>query len=111
MDFLDISVQSTSQKINPKDIYLYVVNKTDDCIVFPYDYGLEVFIKVNESWVKVSNLVEYANTESRPLTSFSGIWPDDIIFIRPDYSSISDQPTDIKIVLNAYLCNNGKPSL
>jgi hypothetical protein len=111
VDFLDISVQSTSQKINPEDIYLYVTNKTNDCVIFPYNYGLEIFIKVNENWVKVNNLVEYANTENKPLTSASGVEPDDLIFIRPDYSNISDPPTEIKIILNAYLCNNGKPSL
>jgi hypothetical protein len=108
---LDISIQSTDQKIDPKDIYLYVVNKTNDCVVFPYNYGLEIFLQVNGNWVKVNNLVEYANTENRPLTSSSGIEPDALIFIRPDYSNVSGQPTDIKIVLNAYLCDNGKPSL
>jgi hypothetical protein len=110
VDFLDISVRSTDQKINPNDIYLYVTNKTNDCVVFPYNYGLEIFMKVNESWVKVNNLVEYANTENRPLTSSSGIEPDDLIFIRPDYSNVPGKPSDIRIILNAYLCKNGKPS-
>jgi hypothetical protein len=110
VDFLDISVQSTDPEIGTKDIDLYVVNKTNDCVIFPYNYGLEIYFRVNGNWVKVNNLVEYFNTENRLLTSSSGIEPDGIIFIHPDYSSITDQPTNAKIILSAYLCNNGKPS-
>lgn len=109
IDFLDISKVSTDKNNNSKVVDVYVVNKTSDCVVFRYDLGTEIFLKVNGEWVKVKNLIEFASNEDVVLTASSGLEPDTVIFINPDYSMVSGDSSDIRIVLHAYLCDNGKP--
>ncbi len=110
IDFLDISKVPVVKNNNSKVIDLYVVNKTSDCVAFAYDLGAEIFLKVNGEWIKVKNLVEDASKKDIILTSFSGIEPDTVLFINPDYANLPGKPSDIRVVVHAHLCNNGVPT-
>jgi len=110
LDFLNISELPNDQKIYSTDLDLYITNKTSDCIVFPYDFGVQIFLKSNGDWAEVQNLNQFASTEDIILTNSSGYEPEAIVFVSPDYSSFPGEPTLAKIILHGYLCQNGKPS-
>lgn len=108
-DFAEI-VKLESATISDEDISLYIENKTDDCIVFPNDYGTQIFYKsADGSWVSMPNLVDFPNTELIHLSDRKGIEADAVLFIRPDTKRIPIHPATLRILIAAYLCNNGIP--
>jgi hypothetical protein len=108
-DFAEI-VKLESATISKDDISLYIENKTDDCIVFPNDYGTQIFYKLADgSWAFVPNLVDFPNTDLIHLSDRKGIEADAVLFIRPDTKRIPIHPATLRILITGYLCNNGIP--
>jgi hypothetical protein len=108
-DFVDIS-KIESPTISEDDINLVIKNKTKDCVVFPNDYGVKIFYKQGENWTLLSNLVDFPSVNTITLTGSEGNRPDAVLFIRPDYHILTERPTVLRILLTAYLCDNGIPA-
>jgi hypothetical protein len=110
-DYLDITNLDTVSKITGDDIYLLVANKTDDCVIFPKDYGIQVFAYIDGIWTKVSTLGQYANPEKITLLPKKNNNPDAIVSLLPDYSTIkTSNPQKVRVVLAGYLCQNDVPA-
>jgi len=58
----------------------------------------------------IPNLVQFANDADVFLSATSEDYYDAIISITPGYSSLQRTPTMIRVVVNAFLCQNGSPS-
>jgi hypothetical protein len=40
-------------------INAWVINKSDNCFVFPYNYGVTILINVNGNWEKIPNILSF----------------------------------------------------
>ena len=110
VDFLEIVELTTTEKLREDELHLFIENKTNDCIVFPNDYGAQIFTRINATWVQIPNLVEYMNETEIVLTTYPGERPFISIYLLPDYSEINGTPKEIRVILHAFLCQNGNPS-
>jgi hypothetical protein len=108
-DFIEVSVWD-APTISHDDINLYIQNKTNDCIVFPNDFGIKIFYNQEGSWKSLPNLVRTQNTEIITLTSIDDFESDAVVFIRPDYRELTKRPKTLRIVFEANLCEDGIPT-
>jgi len=110
VDFLEITELPDVEKIREAEINLFVENKTEDCVVFPYDYGMRIFAQSNNVWEEIPNLGNYIVKSNIILTVSSGEVPFVVVYLLPDYSELKEQPSKIRVILSAYLCYDGTPS-
>ena len=110
IDFVDITEITDGEKIYDDQLNFYVENKTDDCVVFPYDYGVEIYTKDENNWLQIPYLGKYMSETTITLTPYFGEHPTDVIFVLPDYSVLNERPERIRVIMQAKLCNDGVPS-
>jgi hypothetical protein len=93
-------------------ITLEIANETLDCVVFPYNFGVKIFIFQNKGWVEIPDNIEYADHYDIVLAPRGRLDADTLVAIRPDYTTIStlSKGQVLRIVLIGSLCINGTPS-
>lgn len=93
-------------------IDLYVANKTTDCIVFPYNYGLQIYTYKGGDWIEIPDTAIYMTKDNVTLDAKGSLFPDAVVSVSPDYSYLnSDTQTQrLRIVLIGHLCKSGFPS-
>jgi hypothetical protein len=84
------------------EVQTWINNTTNNCISFPPDFGIKVFVKQDEDWLEVPNLVTYANKEPQVLKPKSDLFPTILVSIWPDVSSLN-----IKMSLDGYALITG----
>ena len=109
-DFLDIRELSEGEKIRKSNLDLGITNKSNDCVLFPYDYGVQIFALIDNIWKEVPNIVEYPNKTEIILSTTSEGLSDAIVYITPDYSTLNESPRTVRVIMNANLCKNGIPT-
>jgi hypothetical protein len=114
-DFVDIRVVGNGLTFGGSNISLYVTNKTNDCIVFPADYGFMIFAYQNGDWIKIPNKAKYETFDNEPnivMDSRAGLRPLVWTDVQPDYSQLQPNSAQLKIriVLVGKLCVKGVAS-
>ena len=86
--WIDITYQ-TGPEIPPSGyIEAWIENMSDQCISFPNDFNIKVFVEQNENWVEVPNLVTYVGDRAEVLKPKSDARSDTLVNIRPDTSGL-----------------------
>ncbi len=90
---------------------LYVVNKTSDCIVFPYNYGVRIFVLQNDNWIEIPDVLQHAFDHNVTLDANNGPFPDAVVSVNPDYSKLGNISGQLRmrIVVVGRQCVNGVP--
>jgi hypothetical protein len=111
-NYLDITYLGSTPANVHSDFSLYAKNTTKDCIVFPHDYGTQIFVYLDKDWKNISDLGEYPNPNDIKLDPAGSLSSDAVIYITPDFSSIpsSAYPIKMRIVVVGRLCQNGLPT-
>jgi hypothetical protein len=93
-------------------ITLYIVNKTLDCVVFPYNFGVKIFVYQNQGWIEIPDNVVYAYRNNVVLDPHGGLDEGAIVAIQPDYSKLGviSNRQRMRVVLIGELCKKGLPS-
>jgi len=111
VDYLDITNSDNVPKQRKNDVLLVIANKRNDCVYFPYDYGMQIFAYVNNAWTKIPQIIKYTPGENIFVSSRSEGNYEALVVLQPDYSGIKvESPQRIRIVLAGYLCENGIPA-
>jgi uncharacterized membrane protein len=104
-DAIEIAEYYIGPEIKANDILTFwIVNKSEECIVFPYDLGQKIFAEINNEWKPVNNIMEYHHHNDNIL---NGDNPTTMVSVAPDLSNITvTAPVNFKVVLSGKLCDN-----
>jgi hypothetical protein len=90
-----------------QNVSLVITNLSEYCIVFPFDFGIELWVDVNDVWEEIDNMVQYIPEEDIYLEPVGESFSTMGVSIRPD---LSDFPllekTDFKAILSGHLCDD-----
>ena len=123
-NYLDIIPVALDPITTHTTISLYLANKTYDCVVFPYDYGLKILAYQDQDWVEIPGTVQSKRQDGSVIEPGGSpdqdivldpngkANPDIVIVITPDYSKLGpiSTPQRLRIVLIGRQCSNGIPS-
>ena len=109
---LDVTLLETSPIKLFTTVPLYVVNKTSDCLVFPFNYGVRVFVLQNNNWIEIPDVIKYADNHDVILDARNGLYPDTMVSVNPDYSKLDNISGQLRmrIVVVGRQCVNGVAS-
>jgi len=98
----------TGPEIEMTDLLdFWVKNTSDECIVFPFDFGAKILLDNNGSWIEINNLARYHPEEDIYLRAAGNIFSENAVGLQPDYSSIVLQEnTDLLVVITGHLCED-----
>lgn len=111
-DFIDIKLMGANYVIAGQGMSLYITNKTTDCVVFPYNYGLRIFVNQKDDWTELQQRDIFASHDDITMEAKGGLFPDETLFVDPDYSKLGNFAATLRmrIVIEGRLCVNGKAS-
>jgi hypothetical protein len=123
---LGVTPETTEQAIQPnsrivlrealglKDIYaatgiidLELHNKSDNTVLFPSDFGAEIFLQKGTEWEKVNNSFGYSNYD-QVLPISSDYPPGLVVPVAPDLAQITVRPIVLRINVKGTLSDSGK---
>jgi hypothetical protein len=110
--YLDITILS-GLPIKPNTVIdLYIKNKTADCVVFPYNFGVRLFVYKNNSWIEIPNNIIYASQKDVILDPREELNFDALVSLQPDYSKLGVMPNkyQMRVVMIGHLCKGGVSS-
>lgn len=110
--YLDItSLDGLPIKLNTV-INLNIKNKTGDCVVFPYNFGVKMFVYQNHSWIDIPDNGIDVTHKDVVLDPRGGLFPDTVVILQPDFSKLEDMSIKhkMRIVMIGRLCKKGLPS-
>lgn len=90
-------------------INVLVANESNNCYVFPYDYGVTLQIKINDRWDQIPSIAtNYSSQDDiimeRKDKSIFDTYP---ISINPDYSMVKiSKTTELKANIKGHLCDH-----
>lgn len=84
-----------------------VVNRSDYCVFFPYDYGIKIYLKAGEIETEIENTVTYLNPEDVRLVEKNNVGSQGAIVLRPDLTNIViDAPQEFRATITGHLCDD-----
>ncbi len=84
-----------------------VVNRSDYCVFFPYDYGIKIYLKAGEIETEIANTVTYLNPEDVRLVEKNNVGSQGAIVLRPDIANIAiDAPQEFRATITGHLCDD-----
>jgi hypothetical protein len=85
----------------------WIKNTSNNCIVFPYNYGLKIFVEQNTNWIEVPNPTIYSPEDDIYLREADNIFSYRPVLLRPDISKIQLQgPTNFQATITGHLCDD-----
>ncbi len=85
----------------------WITNESEYCIVFPYDYGVKIYLKDEKAETEVANTVTYANYQDVRLAQRGDSGSRRIIPVLPDLTNIIiDVPQEFRATITGYLCDD-----
>jgi hypothetical protein len=111
-DYLDFKFLGVQPLNANSPISLDLINRTKDCVVFPHDYGKQIFVYLKNDWSGIPDSVDYPGQTDVTLAPAGKSTSDSVVFVKPNYSSIplSAYPIQMRIVVAGRLCQNGVPA-
>ena len=93
---------------NNNDTFI-ISNSGDQCIEFPFDWGLKIAAKNHNDWIDIRNLAIYQSKEDLFLGSKDTLSSKKYVSFIPAWKETSlKSGTPIKITIRGFLCNNKK---
>lgn len=83
-------------------IEAWIENTSDQCISFPNDFNIKVFVEQNQDWTEIPNRVTYQGDRPQILEAKGNNQSDTLVNLRPDTSGL-----DISAPVNAYALIRG----
>jgi hypothetical protein len=92
---------------NTESLISFIKNTSSSCMVFPYNYGVKIYMERNGSWVDVPNMTDYRSKEDIQLLPAGNMDSDNVVVLRPNLLDVELQaPTNFRAVLNGHLCDD-----
>jgi hypothetical protein len=86
---IDIGYQ-TGPEISAGDtVEAWMENMSNQCVSFPLDFNIRVFVEQHGNWVEVSNRVDYLGDRPQVLKPKGDMPSSALVYIRPDTSGLS----------------------
>lgn len=94
----------------PGQVSMWLENVNNDCIVFPYDFGLEIYYEENNEKHEISNLMEYSPHDNIILGAKGEFFSISTISFTPDMTGITVSDTTRFIAkISGTMCKSGTP--
>ena len=106
---LRISIKTSyKEKLDNWPLAVDVEVTTSDGVAFSQDYGVRLFVYVDDTWVEIENAMNYAESlpESEILPIEGGIFKTGTAIFIPYYRDLK-KPTRLRIVLVGNLVQEG----
>ena len=104
---VEVFYQTGPKIIKSEKLIFWVKNKSKECIVFPYDFGVKIFIERGNSWLEVKNLMKYQPVRDITLEAEGNVFDSMVIYLYPDLSEIEIiTQTNFNAVISGRFCNN-----
>lgn len=85
----------------------WINNMSSNCISFPADFGITVFVKQRGEWIEVSNQVTYVGDRPEVLHAKGDARSDTLVYIKPDTSDLAlTEPVEAYGLIKGTLCND-----
>lgn len=84
-----------------------ILNRSDYCLVFPYDYAIRMYLKKDSEDIEVSNTVEYIFLENAPIFETIEAGSQGSVLIAPDLTNIVvNDPKEFRATITGHLCDD-----
>jgi hypothetical protein len=97
-----------------KDIYdatgvisLDIKNNSDSDVLFPSDFGAQVYVQSGMKWERVNNIFSYSGGD-QVLPTTSDYPPGLAVLVKPDLTEITVRPIVLRISVIGVSSNSGK---
>ena len=109
LEFIALDSKDDPYKIETH-IKLGLMNLSESRIIFPSDYGLQLFTFLDERWEKIDNLTQYFPEGNRQISPMSPDTPGQTaIGFYPDLMN-EGQPIQIRVVIQGILYEGETPT-
>jgi hypothetical protein len=109
VDSLTFEYDKTNTLDSYGSISVWVINKSNNCFVFPYDYGISFLIQLNGMWVKTPSIpVNYSPHDDIIMEKQGKALFDSYpITFYPDISNLKiSKTTEVKGIIKGYVCDH-----
>lgn len=109
---LEVTLIGEKPTNSQSPIVLDVKNMSKECVVFPFDYGTQIYAYFQNDWNGISNSIEYPSHDDITITPTGTSTSDTTVFAKPNYSPVPPKayPIKIRIVVTGRLCKGGVAS-
>jgi hypothetical protein len=85
----------------------WMENMSNQCVSFPLDFNIRVFVEQHGDWVEVPNRVTYVGERPKVLKPKGDIPSSALVYIRPDISGLTiTEPIDSYALVTGNLCDD-----
>ncbi|MBI5934479.1 MAG: hypothetical protein HY867_12290 [Chloroflexi bacterium] len=99
-----------SNPLFPGQVSMWVENVNNDCIVFPYDFGLEIYYEERNKKHQIHNLMEYNPHDDFTLGASGEFFSVSSINFTPDLADITiSDSTRFIAKISGTMCKSDKP--
>ena len=106
-DSIDLIYQIGPNIMPNEFVEIRIINQTNYCIVFPIDFETKVFLKQDDGWVQVSNLVTNIGDGPQILESKGKMFSVAIVLIKPDTTNVViEKPIESYALITGHLCDD-----
>ncbi|MFZ5902901.1 MAG: hypothetical protein ACOYZ8_05055 [Chloroflexota bacterium] len=90
-------------------ISIQLENTNKVCIVFPYDFGVEIFYEQDGILREVDNLMEYVPHDNVTIDGKGSLFPIEILTITPDIEDLSiSEPINFTAKITGAICKTNE---
>lgn len=90
---------------------LYVENMSDNCVIFPFDFGLSIWYFKDGQWNSIKDLAVVINPQDLILQPKGQPFSEQPVTIFPDYDVLAaEQPSSLRVFISGRLCKDGNPT-
>lgn len=106
-NIIKLTYNNGSQIRDGESLTVWMKNTSDDCVIFPHDFGIKISYEKDGKTYKVKNNVEYLPNTDKILDPAGSVFSEHEVFINPDLSNIKiNGQTDFEASIAGYTCKN-----
>jgi hypothetical protein len=88
-------------------IFLDLENNSDSNVLFPPDFGAEIYVQKDTTWEKLNNIFGYASGDQ--VLPISSDYPLGLaVVVKPDLTEMTVRPIVLRIIVIGISSNSGK---
>ena len=105
---LIISEYQNGPNIHSNEILsFWIKNNTDDCITFPNDFGVKIYMVKEGKLVEVNNSMTYLPKDNIVLKAKGNIFDEDMVELHPDLSGITlNTQAQFEATISGIMCKD-----
>jgi len=105
-DLVEIDYPMGNQLVLNQSYFVGIHNHSDQCIIFPNDYDIKLYMKNGKEEKEITNIVKYYGDVLK-LTEEGTYFPDNVIYFSPDIKSTDySASTSFYATIQGYLCDD-----